>query len=80
MTGDVGCAEIDVGVAAVRILAKQILSEGWSKIRVDPRVANTRAIRAFEKAGFRGLSEQSDADTLVMEFVEQPRSSRREMA
>jgi RimJ/RimL family protein N-acetyltransferase len=57
-----------IGVAAVRILAKQLKSNGYPKITVDPRVAHTRAVRAFEKAGFRTHSQQSAADQLITEF------------
>jgi aminoglycoside 6'-N-acetyltransferase len=43
-----------LGSEAVRILARYLLEErGHHRITIDPAAANTAAIRAYEKVGFR---------------------------
>jgi aminoglycoside 6'-N-acetyltransferase len=42
------------GSEAVRVLARHLIEErGHHRITIDPAVANTAAIRAYEKVGFR---------------------------
>ena len=43
-----------LGVEAVRLVARHLIDErGHHRITIDPAAANTRAIRAYEKVGFR---------------------------
>jgi RimJ/RimL family protein N-acetyltransferase len=35
-----------------RLLAQQLLDQGWQRVTVDPYVWNERALRAWAKAGF----------------------------
>jgi aminoglycoside 6'-N-acetyltransferase len=40
------------GSAFIRVFADQLLASGIPRVVIDPDPANTRAIRAYEKAGF----------------------------
>lgn len=42
-----------IGPEAVRVLARHLFSRGHHRIVIDPNAANERAIRAYEKVGFR---------------------------
>jgi aminoglycoside 6'-N-acetyltransferase len=43
-----------LGVEAVRVLARYLIEErGHHRLTIDPAVANERAVRAYERAGFR---------------------------
>jgi aminoglycoside 6'-N-acetyltransferase len=43
-----------VGADAVAVLARHLFDDrGHHRLTIDPAVANTRAIRAYEKVGFR---------------------------
>jgi aminoglycoside 6'-N-acetyltransferase len=45
---------VGLGTDAVRTLARYLIDErGHHRITIDPATANTRAIRAYEKVGFR---------------------------
>jgi aminoglycoside 6'-N-acetyltransferase len=45
-----------LGAAAIRQLSAILFGErGHHRITIDPAAANTRAIRAYEKAGFRAV-------------------------
>jgi aminoglycoside 6'-N-acetyltransferase len=58
------------GTTIVAAFAKKLFAEGAPKIYIDPNTKNLRAIRAYEKAGFRRLYEVSDIDgtSLLMEI------------
>ena len=68
-----------VGPEAIRQVVELLLARGHHRITIDPAVANTAAIRAYEKAGFRRVgvmrSYECDAggggwhDGLLMELV-----------
>ena len=70
------------GTDAVRTLAEHLLDEcHHHRVTIDPAVANTAAVRAYEKAGFRtvGVTEASwrgpDGewyDCVLMEIVRRP--------
>jgi aminoglycoside 6'-N-acetyltransferase len=70
-----------IGTEAVRRVARMLIAErGHHRITIDPAVANTAAVRAYEKAGFRpvGVMRRYERDTgggawhdgLLMELVE----------
>jgi aminoglycoside 6'-N-acetyltransferase len=50
-----------LGSEAVRLLARHLLEErGHHRITIDPAAANTAAIRAYEKVGFRPVGVMRD--------------------
>jgi RimJ/RimL family protein N-acetyltransferase len=65
-----------IGTKAVRLFAERLASEGWHHIGLDPATENARAIRAFEKAGFRITERAIEPGHLWMEFVDHPISPR----
>jgi aminoglycoside 6'-N-acetyltransferase len=42
------------GSAFIRAFAERLLTNGTPRVVIDPDPSNTRAIRAYEKAGFKG--------------------------
>lgn len=58
-----------IGTQALAAFAAMLRAEGHQTIVIDPDPANTRAIRAYEKAGFRPVSELSGrtGNSLVMQ-------------
>jgi aminoglycoside 6'-N-acetyltransferase len=61
----IGCGH---GSAFVRAFADQLLASGTPRVVTDPDPSNIRAVRAYEKAGFRreGLVETPDGTALLM--------------
>jgi aminoglycoside 6'-N-acetyltransferase len=56
------------GPRVAETLVAHLLGErGWTRVTVDPVVTNPRAVRAWEKAGFRPV--RRDGDELIMERV-----------
>ncbi len=56
-----------IGTKAVRELVRHLIEErGHHRVTIDPATANTAAIRAYEKAGFRpvGVMRQSERDVV----------------
>jgi aminoglycoside 6'-N-acetyltransferase len=54
-----------IGAEAVRRIVRLLCEErGHHRIVIDPAVANTAAVRAYEKAGFKrvGVTRQSERD------------------
>jgi aminoglycoside 6'-N-acetyltransferase len=47
------------GSSIVRQFADQLFAEGAPRVIIDPDPANRRAIRAYEKAGFRPIGERT---------------------
>lgn len=45
-----------IGSTVVNKLARQLRDQGHREIIIDPNPANARAIRAYEKAGFRTIA------------------------
>jgi aminoglycoside 6'-N-acetyltransferase len=56
------------GSAFIRTFADRLLANGTPRIVIDPDPANTRAIRAYEKAGFTRdrVVETPDGSALLM--------------
>jgi len=56
------------GSAFLRTFIERVLAQGAPRIITDPDPDNARAIRAYEKAGFRqeGLVDTSDGRALLM--------------
>ena len=63
--GMIGCGH---GSAFVRAFADRLLASGTPRVVTDPDPINTRAIRSYEKAGFRrdALAETPDGTALLM--------------
>lgn len=49
--------EKGLGPAVLSAFVAQLRDEGHERIVIDPDPANTRAVRAFEKAGFRSMPD-----------------------
>ncbi len=47
------------GSAILRQFVDELFAEGTPRVIIDPDPANTRAIRAYEKAGFRAFDTRS---------------------
>jgi aminoglycoside 6'-N-acetyltransferase len=56
-----------IGTEAVRQVVRHLIEErGHHRVTIDPATANTAAIKAYEKAGFRpvGVMRQSERDVI----------------
>ncbi|MCV3206328.1 acetyltransferase [Mesorhizobium sp. YC-39] len=59
------------GSAIVRQFAEQLFEEGAPRVIIDPDPANARAIRAYEKAGFRAIDRrQSEYGDVVLMAID----------
>lgn len=56
--GDAALVGIGHGTAIVRQFADLLFAEGAPRIIIDPDPSNVRAIRAYQKAGFRIFDER----------------------
>ena len=55
------------GSAIVRQFVEQLFEEGGPRVIIDPDPANGRAVRAYEKAGFRPIDRrQSEYGDVVL--------------
>ena len=61
----IGCGH---GSAFVRVFVDRLFAEGTPRVVTDPDPTNARAIRAYEKAGFRAgnIVETPDGPALLM--------------
>jgi RimJ/RimL family protein N-acetyltransferase len=68
--GEPGLLSRGVGSAALAALARRLHDEGHRTIVIDPDPANARAVRAYEKAGFRPVPrlEGRTGDALIMQY------------
>ncbi len=60
--GDVENLSRGLGTAALTAFAGMLIEEGHRHILIDPDAANLRAIRAYQKAGFKELLIAPDPD------------------
>ena len=56
------------GSAFIRFFTERLLAKGTPRVVIDPDPANTRAIRAYERAGFSKdcIVETPDGPALLM--------------
>lgn len=58
-----------IGVAVIEAFAARLFAQGAPVIVIDPNLANHRAVRAYEKVGFRAFAQFEDqkrGTTLLM--------------
>ncbi len=65
-----------IGSGALRAFVNRLLEQGYETIIIDPDPSNARAVRAYEKAGFRAIPRLAGrtGDTLIMQY--EPNSRR----
>ena len=58
------------GSAALRTFVERLTGDGYRTIIIDPDPANKRAVRAYEKAGFRAVPRLvgRSGDALIMQY------------
>jgi RimJ/RimL family protein N-acetyltransferase len=68
--GDPGKLSQGIGSAALREFTERLLRQGYRTIIIDPDPDNRRAVRAYERAGFRAIPQLlgRTADTLIMQY------------
>jgi RimJ/RimL family protein N-acetyltransferase len=68
--GDPANLSQGIGSSALREFAGRLVREGYSTIIIDPDPDNARAVRAYEKAGFRAIPRLTGrtGDTLIMQY------------
>jgi aminoglycoside 6'-N-acetyltransferase len=68
--GDPGRLSQGIGSGVLRASAERPAGEGYRTIVIDPDRANTRAVRAYMKAGFRAIPWLlgRTGDTLIMQY------------
>ena len=59
-----------IGSAVVQMMAEKLWADNYHQIIIDPDPANKRAVRAYEKAGFRVVDDLlgKTQDFLIMRF------------
>ena len=59
-----------VGSDVLRLFTERLVAEGHRTIIIDPDPANGRAVRAYEKAGYRAVPRLlgRTGDTLIMQY------------
>lgn len=68
--GEPGLVGRGIGSAALRLFAGRLRDSGYTTIIIDPDPENLRAVRAYEKAGFRPVPDLEGIDdgVLIMQF------------
>ncbi|MBB4066901.1 GNAT family N-acetyltransferase [Gellertiella hungarica] len=68
--GEPGLLARGIGSSALRLFARRLYDSGYTTIVIDPDPENARAVRAYEKAGFRPVPgvPGSGEDVLIMQF------------
>jgi aminoglycoside 6'-N-acetyltransferase len=66
--GDAGLLSQGVGSAALTNFVAELRRRGYTNIIIDPDPANARAVRAYQKAGFRPIPrlQGRTGDVLIM--------------
>ncbi len=59
-----------LGSTCVRVFCDKLFSQGASRIIIDPDAANTRALRAYEKAGFTRFASFTKPDGSITQLME----------
>ncbi|MAS14079.1 MAG: GNAT family N-acetyltransferase [Nitratireductor sp.] len=59
-----------IGSRSVNQMVQRLLDEGYTNIVIDPERENSRAVRAYEKAGFRPIPhlEGRSGSALIMQY------------
>jgi aminoglycoside 6'-N-acetyltransferase len=67
-----------IGSAVLRLFTERLVAEGHRTIIIDPDPANGRAVRAYEKAGYRTIPSLAGrtGDTLIMQYEMNETESR----
>ena len=67
---EAGSLSRGIGSTVVRMMAQMLWRQGHRSILIDPDVKNARAVRAYEKAGFRPIDALRDKtdNYLIMRF------------
>lgn len=60
-----------IGSAVLRAFVDRLVIKGWENIIIDPDPLNGRALRAYEKAGFRAVPHLvgKSSDCVIMKYV-----------
>jgi aminoglycoside 6'-N-acetyltransferase len=68
--GEAEKLSVGLGSAALAAFVGMLRAEGHKTIIIDPELSNARAVRAYEKAGFRPVSTLvgRTGDTLIMQY------------
>jgi RimJ/RimL family protein N-acetyltransferase len=68
--GDAERLSRGLGSRALRTFAEQLVAQGHRTIIIDPDPANRRAVRAYQKAGFRPIPRLlgRTGDVLIMQY------------
>jgi aminoglycoside 6'-N-acetyltransferase len=68
--GEASLLSRGVGSDALRLFTERLAAEGYHTIIIDPDPANGRAVRAYEKAGYRAIPRLlgRTGDTLIMQY------------
>ena len=78
--GDAAWLSRGLGSAVLKVFTERLRAEGHETIVIDPDISNKRAVRAYEKAGFRPLlvsrESSDDADTAVLIMLQMPAATR----
>jgi RimJ/RimL family protein N-acetyltransferase len=69
--GDLAKLSQGIGSAVLQEFSQHLAGKGHRTIIIDPDPANRRAVRAYEKAGFRAIPRLlgRTGDTLIMQFA-----------
>ena len=59
-----------IGSAVLRAFTERLVEQGHATVIIDPDPANARAVRAYEKAGYRPIPRLlgRTGDTLIMQY------------
>jgi aminoglycoside 6'-N-acetyltransferase len=70
--GDPALVGIGHGSAIIRQFADELFAEGAPRLIIDPDPANARAIRAYEKAGFKAFDTRTSIYGLALMMALEP--------